>query len=269
MEGIGAYLKALLLGVLQGLTEFLPVSSSGHLVILQKILNVRGPVLFFDVMLHAGTLIAMFVVFRKDIRQVVVCMFSRNGGESPAAARMGWLAILATFPVGVVGLILNKWIERSFEIIPLVGGMFLITGMLLFSVRNRNGERAEGELRVRDALWVGTYQAVALLPGLSRSGATIASGLIRGFNRELAVRFSFLMAIPAVIGAVVLKLLELRGEAMGIGPGPVLVGTVTSAVVGYLGLRWLIRITISGRLYLFSYYLWALGLVVLLSTWPF
>ncbi|MFQ5915864.1 MAG: undecaprenyl-diphosphate phosphatase [Nitrospinota bacterium] len=259
------YLKAFLLGVLQGLTEFLPVSSSGHLIVLQKVLNVQGPVLFLDVMLHGGTLIAILAVFSRDIREVATCMFSKGGGDSPAAARTGWLAVLAALPVGVAGVLLQKWIEKLFHILPLVGGMFLITGVLLFAVKSRKGDRKEDALGVRDALWVGSYQAVALLPGISRSGATIAGGLLRGIDRELAVRFSFLMAIPAILGALILKLLELPEQTGGIGFGPVLLGTVTAALSGYLALRWLIRLTLSGRLYYFSYYLWGLGLSVLPS----
>jgi undecaprenyl-diphosphatase len=259
------YLKAFILGVLQGLTEFLPVSSSGHLAILQKILNVQGPVLFLDVMLHVGTLVAVLAVFSGDIRLVLSCMFAKGGGKSPGAARLGWLAVLATVPVGVIGVLFHDQIEAAFTTIPLVGAMFLLTGILLFSVRHMEGARREEDLTVRDALMVGAYQAVALLPGISRSGATIASGLLRGIKRDLAVRFSFLMVIPAILGAMVLKAADLPGEPGGIGLGPVLVGTVTAAVVGYLGLKWLIRLTVSGHLYLFAYYLWALGLVVIVG----
>ncbi len=263
MEGIADYFKAFLLGVLQGLTEFLPVSSSGHLAVLQRLLDVKGPVLFFDVMLHVGTLIAVLAVFHRDIRLVVVCMFSRGGGESPGAARMGWLIILATIPIGVIGVLFDEWIEEAFHTLPLVGAMFIVTGTFLFAVKNREGNRQRETLGVQDALWVGAWQAVALLPGISRSGTTIAGGLFRGFHRELAVRFSFLLAIPAIVGALVLKLPDLPGQSGGFGPGAVLLGTVTAAGVGYLGLKWLIRLTISGRLYIFSYYLWVLGLVVL------
>ena len=257
--------KAILLGILQGLTEFFPVSSSGHLAVMQQILGVRGPVLFMDVMLHTGTLIAVLIVFAKDIRLVLLSMFSKGGGDSPGSARLGWLAVLGTIPIGIAGIVFHKWIERSFEIIPLVGGMFLITGILLFSVRKREGGRREEELRVRDALWVGICQAVALLPGISRSGTTIGSGLLLGIERELAVRFSFLMAIPAIIGALALKLFDLPGQTQTIGIGPVLVGTAAAVLMGYVGLKWLIRLTISGKLYYFAYYLWALGLVVLLT----
>ncbi len=259
------YLKAFILGALQGLTEFLPVSSSGHLAVLQKILNVQGPVLFLDVMLHVGTLVAVLAVYTRDIRLVLSCMFARGGGKQPGAARLGWLAVLATVPVGVIGGLFHNQIEAAFTAIPLVGAMFLITGVLLFAVRGKEGDRVEGDLTVRDAFIVGTYQAVALLPGISRSGATIASGLMRGIQRDLAVRFSFLMLIPAILGAMVLKIADLPGESGGIGLGPVLLGTVTAAVVGYMGLKWLIRLTISGHLYLFAYYLWALGLVVIVG----
>ncbi len=263
MEGLSDYLKAALLGALQGLTEFLPVSSSGHLAVLQKILNVQGPVLFLDVMLHVGTLVAILVVFSGDIRVVLSSMFVKGGGQSPGAARLGWLVILGTVPIGVIGILFNQWIEKAFNIIPLIGGMFIITGILLFAIRNKQGERSEDDLNVRDAAWVGVYQAIALLPGISRSGMTIGSGLFLGIERGLAVRFSFLMAIPAILGALVLKAGELPGQTGGIGIGPILLGTVIAAVVGYFGLKGLIRLTISGHLYLFSFYLWTLGLVVL------
>ncbi len=266
MEGSSDYLKAALLGVLQGLTEFLPVSSSGHLAVLQKILDVRGPVLFLDVMLHVGTLIAIFVVFSKDIRVVLTSMFTKGGGQSPGAARLGWLAILGTVPIGVIGILFNRWIERAFNILPLIGGMFIITGILLFAVRNKQGERSEEDLTVRDAAWVGIYQAIALLPGISRSGMTIGTGLFLGIERGLSVRFSFLMAIPAILGALVLKAGELSGRTGGMDIGPIFLGTVIAAVVGYFGLKGLIRLTISGKLYLFSFYLWALGLVVLWTS---
>lgn len=266
MEGFSDYLKAALLGALQGVTEFLPVSSSGHLAVLQKILDVQGPVLFLDVMLHAGTLAAILVVFSKDIRIVLSSMFAKGGGQSPGAARMGWLVILGTVPIGVIGVLFNRWIERAFNILPLIGGMFIITGFVLFAVRNKEGERSEEDLGVRDALWVGVYQAIALLPGISRSGMTIGSGLFLGIERSLAVRFSFLMAIPAILGALVLKAGDLSAQTGGMGIGPILLGTGIAAVVGFFGLKVLIRLTISGNLYLVSFYLWALGLVVLWTS---
>lgn len=264
------FLKAFLLGLIQGLTEFLPVSSSGHLAVTQKILGLEGPILFFDVMLHFGTLIAIFIVFAKDIRLILFSMISKTSGQHLGAARLGWLAILGTVPIGITGILLHDWIERAFESVPTVGCMFVVTGFMLFSTRKLGGKRKEKELRVRDAIWVGVCQAIALLPGISRSGMTIGGGLWLGIQREVAVRLSFMMAIPAIVGALVLKLLELPDQVQPIGIGPILIGTLTALLVGLAGLKWLIRLTISGRLHWFAYYLWALGLVMLstfFSTW--
>jgi undecaprenyl-diphosphatase len=263
MEKTMDFLKAFLLGLIQGLTEFLPVSSSGHLVVTQKILGLEGPILFFDVMLHFGTLMAIFIVFAKDIRLILSSMISKNRGQHLAAARLGWLAILGTIPIGITGILFHDWIERAFESIPVVGSMFIATGFMLFSTRKLCGKRKENELRVRDAIWVGICQTIALLPGVSRSGMTIGGGLWLGIRREVAVRLSFMMAIPAILGALVLKIFELPEQTQPIGIGPMLIGTLTALLVGLVGLKCLIRLTISGRLHWFAYYLWALGLVML------
>lgn len=261
---------ALALGVLQGLTEFLPVSSSGHLVLGQSILGFREPGLIFDILLHVGTLAAVLAFYGKDLWRVARAWGASLAGRRPAdgAARMGWLLILGSMPAGIAGVFLDDLIEEMFAAPKLVAGALLVTGGILRFARPKGGAgRGESEMRAKDALFIGAFQAFAIVPGISRSGATIAAALMRGVEREQAARFSFLLSAPAISGAFLLKIKDLEG-ALGANLLPYAVGAAASAIVGAAALGWLIKLVRGGNLARFRFYCWgagALSLVYLLA----
>ena len=259
-------LNAIILGIVQGLTEFLPVSSSGHLVLLQRVFNVEEPSLFFDTMLHAGTLIAVFIVLRKDIWAIL---------KKPFQKLTGFL-ILATIPAVIAALLFKDTIENLFISAHILGWCFLITAALLVIAEilsrragNDNSLKKAGSMTWLDALIIGIMQAIAIPPGISRSGATISGALFRRLNRDFAARFSFLLSIPAILGAVVLQTRELIKGAEAaqytIGAGAVLAGTISAAVVGFFAVRFMLKIIRERSLFGFAVYTGVLGLLVLLD----
>lgn len=273
-------LNAILLGIIQGVSEFLPISSSGHLSIAQNLFGlemVGSEDMFFEVLLHLGTLAAVFVVYWADIRDMVVEFFRtigdiRRGGmprEIPPARRLILLLIIGTLPLFAI-LPVKDWVEGLSSNTFVVGGALLVTGVLLFaSDRMNRGKKTARSARIADVLTVGVGQAIATCPGLSRSGTTIALGCLMGLERKFAVRFAFLLSIPAVLGANVLKLFDVI-EAGGIDPGLIpayLAGVAAAAVSGYLSIRLVHMITDKGRFGAFAYYCWAMGaLTILLSA---
>jgi undecaprenyl-diphosphatase len=266
MNGQHGYFEAAILGLIQGLTEFLPVSSDGHLALASRLLGIRGPHLFFDVMLHAGTLIAVLFVFRKELGQMfaglwrgLVLLARREASVAEVVARepdlkMGLLILLASIPTALIGLGLKDFVE-TVDSPALTGGFLILTGVILWTVRGQPSGRAE--VGVADSLLIGVAQGFAVLPGLSRSGSTIAAGLGRGIDRQLAARFSFLLSIPAVGGALLLMLAD-RGEPVG-DLGPILLGGLVAMVAGLFALRALLYVTRGGKLYAFAYYLIPVG----------
>lgn len=262
--------QALLLGLIQGLTEFLPISSSGHLVLGQAALGLKEPVLLFDILLHMGTLAAVLVVFGKDVWRItrawLVSLAGRAEGADRASARAGWLLILGTVPAALVGALFKDAIEAAFAAPRLTAYNLLVTGCLLYFSGGRvKGTRLEAQMTWLDALWIGTLQAVAILPGISRSGSTIAAGLWAGLDREQAARFSFLLSIPAILGAFVLKAKDLKTVPDGTW-GSMAVGTLTAAVVGVISLVWLLRVVRRGNIRAFAYYCWAAGALAIYLT---
>ncbi|SMC22457.1 Undecaprenyl-diphosphatase [Desulfacinum hydrothermale DSM 13146] len=267
-------LSAVALGALQGITEFLPVSSSGHLVIGQHLLGWQEPHLFFDVCLHVGTFLAVVAVFWKDILQLVRggLLWVRapgrafNPGADPAV-RVFWLVVVGTLPTAVMGFAFKDLVERLFGSMGAVGVNLLITGTLLWLTRRASTEhgRPESQIRWWEAVLVGIAQGFAIAPGISRSGTTIAVALFLGFNREWAGRFSFLLFVPAVLGAVLLEVLDL-GAIPASQTGPIAWGTLAAAVIGYGALRLLLRVVKQGRFYVFAPYCWALGILCLVRA---
>ena len=269
------YLTAFLLGLVQGVAEFLPISSSGHLAIAQNLLHIEGAGSvpeFFDVLLHLGTLIAVFAAYWKDICEMVVEFFRGIGDLAhrstpspvPPARRLILLIIVGTLPLFAV-LPIRKAVQGLGDNMVFVGAALIVTGFLLFLCDQvRKGHRTERSATWLDALLVGVGQAVATLPGVSRSGMTITAGCFVGYERRFAVRFSFLLSIPAVLGANILSI----GDAVkaGINGAEVpmyLVGVVTAAVVGYLCIRLLKYVADKGRFGAFAYYCWAVGILTL------
>lgn len=257
---------ALILGVLQGLTEFLPVSSSGHLVLGQSILGLKEPELFFDALLHVGTLAAVLVFYGKDLWRIARGWRASLAGKNAdaAAARTGWLLILGSVPAGIVGVLLGDLVEEMFASPKLAACALLVTGGILRLSEPREGTgRGEAEMTAKDALVIGVFQAFAVVPGISRSGATIAAALMRGVAREQAARFSFLLSVPAIAGAFALKVKDLEGP-LGEKLLPYAVGALAAAVVGAVALGWLIRLVRGGNLARFRYYCWGAGALALL-----
>lgn len=248
------------LAVVQGLTEFLPVSSSGHLALLQVLWRVPFPGLLFDALVHVGTLLSVLWVFRRRIGLMISSLFNRD-----EHLRLLGLVLLGTLPIVILGLLFDPWIERAFGSIPVVGIALLASGGILFTAeRVQRGGRGLGEMTVWDALLIGTMQGIALLPGISRSGFTIGMGLLLGLERGLAAEFSFLLATPAILGAAIWKSLEAFHEPGFQGElGLYFLGMALAALVGIVAIRYLLRVLQRGRLDPFAYYCWAAGIVVL------
>lgn len=253
-------LSAALLGIVQGLTEFLPVSSSGHLVLFQTWLPVAGDPVAFDLALHLGTLVPVLWVYRQDLWGVVTDTTQGEGAffERPGV-RLMLLLIAATIPTAVIGLSFEDLFEKLFHTPAAVGAAFAVTGTFLwFTKRIVTGNTEAHGLSFGRAAAIGLAQGLAITPGISRSGSTIAAGLFLGLDREAAARFSFLLSIPAIGGAFVLKMgdLDLTGAALG----PIAIGVTTSAISGYIALRLLIRLVRAGDFSKFAYYLWPLAI---------
>jgi len=249
-------LESLISGVVQGLTEFLPVSSSGHLVVLHSFFGYAEPKVLEDVLLHAGTLVAVIIFFRKDI--IAVLKNTRQLGA----------IIAGTIPVAVAGFVFSKEIEKFFVNIKLVGIALILTGAWLFAgdLASRFKSRTPGkkEFLIWQALLVGIAQACALIPGISRSGATISTGLMLGKSRSESFSFSFLLSIPAVLGALIYKLGGASRYGLDDVTGSVLWGSAVACLTGILALWFLRKVLLTKRLYFFGIYCWIAGLMALL-----
>lgn len=270
-------LSSLILGFIQGVAEFLPISSSGHLAIAEQLLGMQGvsdiPE-FFDVLLHLGTLVAVFAAYWAEIRELIVEFFSSIGDIAKGrkltplvpARRMILLVIVGTLPLFAV-LPIKDFVEGLANNMFFVGGALIFTGCLLFmSDRVRRGRKSEKNASYIDALLVGIAQAIATCPGISRSGMTITAGCFTGFERSFAVRYSFIMSIPAILGANILSIKDAIGS-IDVSAVPVyLAGMAVSAVVGYACIRLLKMIAASGRFGAFAYYCWGVGALTLILT---
>ena len=266
------YFSSFLLGLVQGLAEFLPISSSGHLSIAQNLLKIDTAE-FFDVLLHLGTLVAVFVAYWRDICDMVRELIHGVGDlahgttprQVPPARRLILLIIIGTLPLFVV-LPIHKQVQALSNNMVFIGAALVVTGFLLFVCDLvRKGNKTERNATVLDVLIVGAGQAIATMPGISRSGMTITTGCFVGFERKFAVRFSFLLSIPAVLGANILSLKDAIEAGIVWAEVPMyLVGVVTAAVVGYACIRLLRLVAEKGRFGAFAYYCWAVGLLTLL-----
>jgi undecaprenyl-diphosphatase len=259
--------KSIILGLVQGLSEFLPISSSGHLVIFSEILNFHEEGIAFEVFLHFGTLFAILVAFRKELGQMLIALFlvplkKTNDPELQEYYKWDLYVIIATIPAGIVGLAFKDQIEAAFSNVLLVYFMLAITGLIM-SVTPYLKDRGT-PFKMSNTFLIGVAQAFAILPGISRSGSTIFTGLAFGIDRDKVARFSFIMSIPAVFGAVLLKTKDLM--EVGIDSSGILnyaVGTLVSFISGYFAIIWLLDIVKKGKLQWFGYYCFgvsALGL---------
>jgi len=251
-------IKPFILGIVQGLTEFLPVSSSGHLVIGSALLNFHEPGIAFEVFLHCGTLLAVIVVFRGELLKMLGSIFvSREGRRAdPELNRFfhwNFYIVLATIPAVIFGLLLKDSIDRVFENILITFSMLAVTGVLMLLTGLIRDQGVE--VNWFSSIVIGIAQALAIMPGLSRSGSTIFAGMSMGINRETAARFSFIMSIPAILGAVTLKLNDLIAQPPSSEMLTELaVGTLSATVSGYFAIVLLMSLVRKGRLNLFGYY---------------
>lgn len=246
---------ALLLGAVQGLTEFLPISSSGHLVLVQHLLHLQGDSLSFDVLLHFGTLLAVVVALRRDIIHLLTRPFDRLVG----------LIIISTIPTVAIGLIFEKTFESIFHSGATLGIEFIITGTMLLYVESlAHHERPvlAREMKYHSAFWIGMAQGTAILPALSRSGLTLCTALGAGIERKDAVRYSFLLSVPIILGATVFELKDIPQSQFVLNP-ILLAGMAVSAITGYIAIRFLLRMIERASLRPFGYYTLVLGALIL------
>ena len=269
-------LQGIIIGIVQGLTEFLPVSSSAHLVFIQNLLGVESS-LAFDTFLHLGTLIAVVWFFRYDIYKMLKSWWLslgdilqgrfREGFYDDPYKRLAWYVILATIPVGIVGVLFEDSVDALFSGALYVPAFFLfVTGTILYlSQRMPSGNVNYNNITKKEALFMGLGQACAILPGLSRSGTTIAAGLTIGLDKEFAAKFSFILSIPAILGAFILQVKDI-GSAMDANFLPVILGFIASIIAGYMAIKWMLDLIQNRNLDIFSYYCWLMGLIVFMGS---
>jgi len=271
--------EALILGIVQGITEFLPVSSSGHLVLFQRIFGITEPAMVFNIAVHVGTLVAVLAVLRRDIWNLLIRI----------AQPLTLYVIIGTIPLVLVALFFRDLIEKAFATGATLGFAFLVTSALLIAsdrLYRRGGKksnafldklapptppRMQSEMMWKDALFIGVLQAVAIIPGISRSGATISAALTRRLDRDFAARFSFLLSIPTILGGVVLYLNEFAATGAAptgegyIGLLPILVGSISACIVGFFSVRFTIKMVRERSLVGFAVYTGILGTLVLVD----
>ncbi|NLM45891.1 MAG: undecaprenyl-diphosphate phosphatase [Firmicutes bacterium] len=256
-------LEGIFLGIVQGLTEFLPVSSSGHLVIFQHFLGIREAGITFEVMVHFGTLVSVLCVFGNDILRIL-----RNFYRKKQERHFLLMLVLGVIPTGLMGILLKDYFAGFYESPATTGLMLLVTGCLLYTLAYlRPGEKNEATMKGIDALLISVAQGIAIIPGISRSGATITSALWLGLDRETAVRFSFLVSIPVILGATLLEAKDLAAAGFNNLSAGVLLGMLAAFLSGILAIRLFVKVLRSGKFHYFAYYCWFAGIISLLFTW--
>lgn len=250
-------IETIILGVIQGLTEWLPISSTGHLKLAERLLSLEMPILF-DVILHLGTLAVVIAFFRKDIK-AILSAFTRLDFKSDYG-RFVPLVIVGTIPTALVGLVLTMFLEEALQNLLVMTAAFIACGIVLFSAKI--GKEKTEKISFPKAIVIGFAQGLAIIPGLSRSGLTITVALLLGIKREKAFKFSFLLSIPAVIGALALTLYQDFNKlaSLSLGAVEIAAGTTASLVVGYLALKLLWKTLAKGKLHFFAFYCWILGI---------
>ncbi|MCM3588044.1 undecaprenyl-diphosphate phosphatase [Mesobacillus maritimus] len=248
-------IEAFILGVIQGFTEFLPISSTGHLYLGRHLFGLDEAGLLLDTMLHTGTLLAVLVIYKDELLDVL---------KNPLG-KTAKLLVIGTIPAVVVGVLFNDFFDSISKSGLTIGWEFLVTGIILWMADGiRNGRKKMNQITYGDALFIGVFQSAAIMPALSRSGLTIAAALFRKLDRETAAYFSFLLSIPAIAGGVVYKVPELfSGASEVISLGSLMVATVASALCGYVAVVWMIQFLQKKSLKVFAVYVWILGLAVL------
>ncbi|MFW6039524.1 MAG: undecaprenyl-diphosphate phosphatase [Gemmatimonadota bacterium] len=253
--------EAFLLGIVQGLTEFLPVSSSGHLVLGQALLGIEQPGVTFEVVVHLATLCAVLWVYRRRVGELLVGM---AGGQSASWGYAG-LIVLASIPAGLAGVFARPLFEDAFGRPVLAAAMLLATGAIVYTLRFTLAAAPDGDVDARRGVWVGTIQAAAILPGISRSGSTVALGVWLGVSPVRMAEFSFLLSVPAIAGAGLLQLGQV-GEAAALPAPPLVAGFLAAAVSGVLAIRLFVRMLRAGSFHHFAWYCWVVGSAYLLAA---
>lgn len=257
--------QAIILGIVQGLTEWLPISSSGHLALVQLAMDLEVPV-FYDTILHVGTLAGVFAIYQKDIVGIIKSVFAqgkRIEGKYPQGRTMLWFIILGTIPTGIIGITFRSFFEYSFYDPFSIALGFIVTGVLvLITAFLKAGNKKLGPI---DAVLIGVGQGISIFSSISRSGATVATGMFSGVEREQLVRYSFLLSIPAILGAATIDAVlaqdtrEAAEDIHLIGIESYAIGAAISGIVGYVSIRILIRLVIGGKFYIFAFYCFAIG----------
>jgi undecaprenyl-diphosphatase len=274
-------IQAIILGIVQGLTEFLPISSSAHLVLVPPLINVTysspAQALAFDTLLHFGTLAAVVAYFWREIVSIIIGLVSsildifrgkfKIGLKEDSSKRLAWLLIIGTIPAALAGVLLNKQFEALFNNYAAVGFFLLITGVLLWAAeRVKSGHKEVKNVSFKNALAIGIFQAFAIAPGISRSGATISAGLFSGLERELAARYSFLLAIPAIAGAALVQVKDI-GAGFETNTAALIAGFLAALIVGFLAIKLLLKIIRERTLMVFAYYCWIVGAATLIISY--
>lgn len=269
-------LEAIIVGVVQGLTEFIPVSSSAHIILAQSVLGVKRPGITFEVVVHIGTLFSVFWVFGQDIKKLLYATLdiprtllnkeNFNSLKNKDERNFIYMLIIGTIVTGSVGIIFNDFFISLYDNLRVVGSMLLVTGtMLWLSQKIRPGFKDEGKIRPLDAIVIGAFQSLAISPGISRSGSTIAGALLRKLDKETAVRYSFILSVPAILGATLLEVKDIFQSGFDSDLiVPYLFGLIFSAISGIIAIKWLVNFLKKGKLHYFSFYCWFLGLLVLI-----
>lgn len=269
-------IQATILGIVQGASEFLPISSSGHLVIFQQLLGVNlesGPMVAFDVCLHIGTLLAVIVALRVEVWEILKGIFKRpplrtSDSQTEFAEidsmRIIWLLVLGTIPAVIIGFSFKDFFESLFSSILPVGIALFITGCILFATRFVHLNLIKlNSMKWWHSVVIGCAQALAIFPGISRSGSTIAAGLFARLDRSLAAKFSFLLSIPAIAGAAVLQFDNLKYLSLN-NLLATLIGTTVSFLVGFISVRWMLSVVKGGKFHFFAYYCWLVGFATIM-----
>lgn len=266
------FIKAIFLGIIQGLTEFLPISSSGHLALAQYFLNVKETPLVFDIMLHVGTLGAIILVFIRDIIDIILTIFGHETSSQRLSnfktikdGRMFLVyIIIGSIPTMIIALLSEKLVKQALINPIIVSIMLILTGVILwFSGINRSKHITHPKINSLKAFIIGISQGIAVLPGISRSGSTISTALILGISSEESARYSLLLSIPAIIGATIFEIRDINIIDV---PMPMIIsGTLTAFIVGYIAIRFLLKILKQGYFYRFAYYCWFIGIAAIIA----
>lgn len=270
-------IQAILLGIIQGITEWLPVSSSGHLVIGQELMGIESP-LFFDAMVHLGTLIVVVWVFRQEVRSVFLAGLEIIGDLARGVPfhdtlkddehHFAFLVFVGSIPTAIIGLAFRNYLESLYSNLRAVGIALVITGCYLYFTRFLSPSERHGikDMTTKESLLIGMMQGLAIIPGISRSGTTISTGIYCGLDKEMVMRYSFILFIPAILGATIIQAWTVISRGENIEWIPTITGMVTAMIVGYYAIQILLGAIRKSKLHLFSWYCWAAGILVTIAT---